>query len=76
MLIVNSESLNGNLEVRSLFLTNNRGAEKIENEQSDRTVGILQAIAFLTNRRGHRGRRGRSHCGDLAIAFLNEPQRK
>ncbi|MEH2275197.1 MAG: hypothetical protein V7K40_10515 [Nostoc sp.] len=38
MLIVNSEPLNGNLEVRSLILTNRRGAEDTE-EEKERSHG-------------------------------------
>ncbi|MDZ8136182.1 MAG: hypothetical protein RM049_12895 [Nostoc sp. DedQUE04] len=34
---------------RSLFLTNHRDAENTEEGESDRTLKILQAIAFLTN---------------------------
>ncbi|WP_375499437.1 hypothetical protein [uncultured Nostoc sp.] len=47
MLIVNSESLNGNLEVRSLFLANHRGAEDTEEGEKILHGGVLQAIAFF-----------------------------
>ncbi|MHC5725679.1 MAG: hypothetical protein ACYT04_34470 [Nostoc sp.] len=98
MLIVNSESLGGDFEVRSLFLTNHRGAEEGDNrrshaedftgdrffisrrdaeeEESDRTLEILQAIAFLTNHRDTEEESDRTVEILQAIAFLSHAKKE
>ncbi|MEH1886715.1 hypothetical protein [Nostoc sp.] len=60
---------------RSLFISRKDAKE----EESDRTLEILQAIALFNEpqrRREHRGRRERSHRFCRRSLFLNEPQTK